>query len=153
MPTTKPRLLITLEPRHHRALRMLAGSRGVSMARLVTQMLEPALEALVPFAELAIKGDQLDLVEHLATLGEDLNQTLVRASQSVDAMLRVSRARGSSEVPVGALASPVADPGGGGASPASKPRSGRQAPPPEGGSEASDPRMVITGVTRRPAHG
>lgn len=150
MPTSKPRFLVTLEPRHHRALKLLAASRGVSVSSLINQMLAPALEPLLRLADLAVSRDQLDLEDYLAGLDTDLSSMLAKVSQSLDDKLRASgggsREGVSPDAPQGGPEAAPA-PGGGGAVLASKPRSKRAAPPPEGRSGPPDPRSVITGVT------
>ena len=47
MPTKNPRALINLQPDYYRALKSLAACRGVSVSRLVNQILEPTLTPLV----------------------------------------------------------------------------------------------------------
>lgn len=56
MPSLKPRLALTLQPHRHDLLKRLAGLQGVSMASVVTDLLEecyPVLERVVVALEMA----------------------------------------------------------------------------------------------------
>jgi hypothetical protein len=61
MPTTKPRITITLDPRTHEVLSRLSAAGGESMSSLVTQFVEvavPSMERLVVVLERARTAPQ-----------------------------------------------------------------------------------------------
>ena len=69
MPTKKPRLLVTLEPENHQALRMLAIYRRKSASAVINELLEPVLKPLVQTLGSLIKDpNQTDLLAQLEAL-------------------------------------------------------------------------------------
>jgi hypothetical protein len=87
MPTTKPRLTITLEPRTHEVLARLSAAGGESMSALITQFVDlavPSMERLVVILEHA-KRAPMEVKEGLAgALERAESETIPRIVAALD---------------------------------------------------------------------
>jgi hypothetical protein len=97
MPTTKPRLTITLEPRTHQVLARLSRAGGDSMSSLITQFVDlavPSMERLVV------------ILEHAQRAPEEIKDGLRSALGRVEAetIPRVVEALGQGDLFIGDVA-------------------------------------------------
>jgi hypothetical protein len=134
MPTNKSRFLVTIEPAHHLALKVLAKQRGKSVSAVINEMLAPALAPLLALVKASWDPAQTDLVDYLERLEEKLDATLKETSDSLlERGGRASANAGSGREPVPLPGSPdsLHGAGEGGGGRASIPRSARTSPPSE----------------------
>lgn len=89
MSTTKPRITITLEPKHHQVLQRLAGHQGQSMSSIVAELVEsvvPVLERVCEAIETA-KQAQAGVRENLVRVAEESEKALMPHLQATMAQL------------------------------------------------------------------
>lgn len=89
MPTLKPRIAVTLEPRVHNVIERLADLRGISRGALVSELLDAVYEPMtrtVAFLEAAQDAPN-DIKRNLRAVAEQAHEGLLRAAGqgSVDA--------------------------------------------------------------------
>lgn len=73
MPTTNPRIAVTLSPEHYRVLRRLADLQGRSMSRIVGELISemaPSLDRVADVVELAAKAQASVRDEIRAAVGD-----------------------------------------------------------------------------------
>ena len=132
MSTKKPRFLVTIDPDHYRALKILAAMRPMSVSALINDMLKPSLDPLMALVRASHDPAQTDLVDYLEGVKSRIDVTLKEASASAHKRGRraSSMAGGSSgsRLTPGASVTPASPAGGAGPGCVSIPRSAKSGP-------------------------
>lgn len=121
MPTKKNRFLVTIGEEQHRALKALAGMRGVSVSRLVNEMLKPAVEPILDLVRASQNPvGQADLEDFLgrteAKLSSDLAEVREGAAKRAGRHSKGAGRPAAEETPARASSPRSARAGGSGAS-------------------------------------
>lgn len=97
MPTAKPRITLTLEPRIYAVIHRLSMAGGESMSKIITDFLEvavPPMERMASLIEQANQAPQNTLTELAASLARAESQIVGGLAKAQDEVDRVSSVLG-----------------------------------------------------------